>query len=117
MSLTSTVPPAEPSLFHSSRPCTPSFATENKVPLTLVSPPGYEPPAPGTMHARAPCEFAPARRAVSFARRGLPPACRDQITAAALIVQYWHTKIVCLYNVVLLDHALNRALQCPSTDT
>ena len=36
MSLTSTVPAAVPSLFHSSTPCVPSLAVKNSVPLTFV---------------------------------------------------------------------------------
>src|SRR5262245_60999743 len=37
MSLTREVPAAVPSLFHSSRPCVPSFAVKNSVPLTFAS--------------------------------------------------------------------------------
>src|SRR5262249_26859185 len=48
MSLTSTVPAAVPSLFHSSVPCVPSLAVKNSVPLTLVKLLGKEGP-PGVM--------------------------------------------------------------------
>src|SRR5262245_60070145 len=53
MSLTMTVPCAVPSLFHSSKPCTPSSAVKNSVPLTSVRFPihaaGNPPAGPGLM--------------------------------------------------------------------
>src|SRR5207302_660138 len=49
MSLTRTVPAALPSLFHNSRPFTPSSATKNSVPPTAVRYPGYEPELAGLM--------------------------------------------------------------------
>ena len=49
MSLTSTVPAAVPSLFHSSVPKSGWNAVKKSVPLTLVSQEGLEDPAPGLM--------------------------------------------------------------------
>src|SRR5262249_4249747 len=72
-SLTSTVPAAVPSLFHSSRPCVPSSAVKNSLPLTSVSHQGYEVALPGL---RSLTSTVPAARPSLFhSSRPLTPSC------------------------------------------
>src|SRR5258705_9861732 len=67
MSFTCTVPPAVPSLFHSSRPLTPSSAEKNQAPLKKTNSEGKRvPPSPGK-------ELAPGFALMSFTSTG-PPA-------------------------------------------